>query len=172
MLKFVIGLIAGLVILPLGVWAYFRLGYAPVATNAAPMPFEKQFAHMALHAKINKEASKDSPVAANEEAYAAGAALYRTHCAVCHGLPGAQKTAIAKGMFPKVPQLFKGHGVTDDPVGHTYWLVANGIRLSGMPAFSDALSDKQMWQISQMLANADKLSPQVNSILQQPLSLQ
>ena len=33
-------------------------------------------------------------------------------------------TAIAKGMFPKVPQLFKGKGVTDDPVGETFWKVA------------------------------------------------
>jgi mono/diheme cytochrome c family protein len=60
-------------------------------------------------------------------------------------------------MFPKPPQLFTGHGVTDDPAGETYWKTANGIRLTGMPAYKQTLSDQQMWQVSVMLANADKL---------------
>ena len=72
-------------------------------------------------------------------------------------------------MYPKPPQLFKGHGVTDDPVGETYWKVANGIRLTGMPAYTNALSETEMWQISLLLANADKLPPQVRALLQQPL---
>jgi len=49
--------------------------------------------------------------------------------------------------------------VTDDPPGETYWKVANGIRLTGMPAFKDVLSDTQMWQVSLLLANADKPLP-------------
>ena len=39
--------------------------------------------------------------------------------------------------------------VTDGPVGHTYWKVANGIRLTGMPAFAKSLSENQMWRVSQ-----------------------
>jgi hypothetical protein len=39
----------------------------------------------------------------------------------------------SKGMYPQPPELFKGKGVTDDPAGETYWKVANGIRLTGMP---------------------------------------
>jgi thiosulfate dehydrogenase len=72
-------------------------------------------------------------------------------------------------MYPKPPQLFKAHGVTDDPVGETYWKVANGIRLTGMPAYTNALSETEMWQVSLVLANADKLPPQVHTILEQPL---
>ena len=60
-------------------------------------------------------------------------------------------------MFPKPPQLFDGKGVTDDPVGETYWKVSNGIRLTGMPAFFGSLTDEQLWQVSQLLANAKKL---------------
>jgi mono/diheme cytochrome c family protein len=60
-------------------------------------------------------------------------------------------------MFPSPPQLFHGNGVTDDPVGETYWKVANGIRLTGMPAFRGSLTDEQLWQVSQLLANANKL---------------
>jgi len=44
-------------------------------------------------------------------------------------------------------------------VGETYWKVANGIRLTGMPAFGHTLSDTQMWQVSLLLKNADKELP-------------
>jgi thiosulfate dehydrogenase len=72
-------------------------------------------------------------------------------------------------MYPKPPELFKGHGVTDDPAGETYWKVANGIRLTGMPAYVGSLSETEMWQVSFLLANADKLSQQINRVLEQPL---
>jgi mono/diheme cytochrome c family protein len=61
-------------------------------------------------------------------------------------------------MFPPPPQLLNNDEmVTDDPVGVTYWKVANGIRLTGMPGFSKSLSATQMWQVSMLLAGADKL---------------
>jgi thiosulfate dehydrogenase len=50
-------------------------------------------------------------------------------------------------------------GVTDDPPGETYWKVANGIRLTGMPSYRSVLTDTQMWQVSLLLANADKPLP-------------
>jgi len=63
------------------------------------------------------------------------------------------------------PELFPGRGVTDDPPGETFWKVANGIRLTGMPGFNESLSQTQMWQISLMLANADKLPNSVAAVL-------
>jgi mono/diheme cytochrome c family protein len=50
-------------------------------------------------------------------------------------------------------------GVSDDPPAETHWKVANGIRLTGMPAFNQVLSENQMWQVSLLLANADKPLP-------------
>jgi mono/diheme cytochrome c family protein len=45
--------------------------------------------------------------------------------------------------------------------------VANGIRLTGMPAFKHVLSDTEMWQVSLLLKNADKEIPDpVERILQ------
>jgi mono/diheme cytochrome c family protein len=133
------------------------------------MPFEKQLAHMALKQRINKEAPKSSSVQPNDTNYEAGAHVYRENCAICHGLPGQSKSPTAKGMYPPPPELFKGHGVTDDPPGVTYWKVANGIRLTGMPAYTKALNETQMWQVSLLLANADKLPEKVNAMLQEPL---
>ncbi len=50
-------------------------------------------------------------------------------------------------------------GVSDDPVGETYWKIKNGIRLSGMPAYGNAMTETQMWQVSLLLSRADKPLP-------------
>jgi len=166
------GLLAGfvlcLVLMAGGVYLYFATGRAPVAVSDPPMPMEKKFAHMALNARISKELASQPGVAANEQNYLAGADVYKEHCAVCHGLPDQSKTAIAAGMFPPPPQLFKGTGVTDDPAAETYWKARNGIRLTGMPGFKDRLSDTQLWQVSVLLANADKAPDSVKKSLATP----
>jgi thiosulfate dehydrogenase len=156
-MKFLFGIVFGLLILPALGYLYLRMGYAPVATAAPPLPLEKTIAGMALHARIAKEAPTQSPVPATEANLSAGARSYRQYCSGCHGMSGELPSAAAKGMFPSPPQLFDGKGVTDDPVGETYWKVANGIRLTGMPAFRGSLTDEQLWQVSQLLANAKKL---------------
>ena len=166
---FIFGFITALLLIVAGGLGYAALGLAPVATASAPLPFEKRITRIALHARLDREAPKSSPIPVSEAAYAAGASIYRDHCAVCHGLPGRDQTAIAKGEFPKPPELLKGKGVTDDPAGGTYWLVANGVRLTGMPGFSGALSSEQIWQVSLLLANADKLPATALTTLQRPL---
>ena len=169
MRNFVYGFIVALAAIALSAYVYFALGLAPVATAAPPIPFEETLAHAALHAVVNRQAPKTVPIAANVENYSAGARIYRNNCAGCHGLPDQPEAAIAHGMFPKPPQLFKDMGVTDDPPGVTYWKAANGIRLTGMPAFKGSLSDTELWQVSLMLANADKLPASVRGTLSAPL---
>jgi mono/diheme cytochrome c family protein len=163
--KFLIGLIVGLIVIPVCVYMYFSSGSAPVATASTPMPFEKMLAKLAQNARMRKEMPKSSPIPAEEGAFMAGAQVYKDHCAVCHGLPGQAQTAIAQGMFPKPPKLLEGTGVSDDPPEETYWKVAGGIRLTGMPGFGKSLSATQMWQVSLLLANSDKLPTTVKDSL-------
>jgi thiosulfate dehydrogenase len=132
------------------------------------MPFEKKLARMALHARMRKEMPTQVPVMADEANLVAGAHIYAEQCAVCHGVPGQEQTAIARGEYPPPPHLFKGKGVTDDEPGETYWKVANGIRLTGMPGFNLELSTTQMWQVSWLLSNAHKLPESVKAALTNP----
>ena len=170
-MKFVIGLLLGLLLVPFGAYLYVAGGSAPVATTDSDIPFESFFAHKALNARIKKEMPKNVPIQANEANYLAGADLYKQHCAVCHGLPLAPKSAIATGMYPHPPLLFEGKGVTDDEPGESYWKILNGIRLSGMPGFSKSLSETQMWQMALLVANADKLPPSVKTVLVAPIGV-
>jgi mono/diheme cytochrome c family protein len=164
--KFVIGLIVGLLLPVIGGYFYIKAGMMPVATASAPLPMEEKIAHMALRARMHKEPLKQSPVPADEANMTQGAYVYVENCAFCHGYPDQPASSAAKGMFPLPPQLLShDEMVTDDPAGETFWKVSNGIRLTGMPGFNDMLTPTQMWQVSQLLAHADKLPDSTKAAL-------
>ncbi|MGC2209465.1 MAG: c-type cytochrome [Candidatus Korobacteraceae bacterium] len=142
---------------------YVRSGKLSMATNAPPLPMEKTIAQMAIHASLGNATDQKDPLPLDDANLSAGVNVYRHHCAGCHGLPQSHST-IAKAMFPPPPQLLQGDDmVTDDPEGETFWKVTHGIRLSGMPGFADILSDTERWQVTMMLAHADKLPPLVKA---------
>lgn len=61
------------------------------------------------------------------------------------GRSGGHPSFIAKGLFPKPPQLLEiDDQINDDPIGEAYWKIKNGIRLSGMPGFVDSLSARNI----------------------------
>jgi thiosulfate dehydrogenase len=161
--KVFLGFLLGIVALAAGLFAYLKFGPLPVAVADAPLPFEKQIVKLPLNARIERE-SKNAPFGISEDVFESGAHVYRAQCASCHGTPG-HEVAFAKHMFPSAPELWKKHGshgvvgVSDDEAGETYWKVANGIRLSGMPGYAHVLSETQMWQVSLLLKNADKEMP-------------
>jgi mono/diheme cytochrome c family protein len=161
--KVVLGFVLAMVVLAVAVGVYFRWGPVPVATADKPFPMEKQIVQVPLQARIAKQ-MQTPPFGIGEDVYEGGARVYKADCAECHGTPG-QDVAYAKYMYPAAPQLWKKHtkgnvvGVSDDQPGETYWKVANGIRLTGMPAFNHVLTDTQMWQVTLLLKNADQQLP-------------
>jgi mono/diheme cytochrome c family protein len=169
--KLLLGFLLGVVAVGLGLFGYLKFGPLPVAVSDTPFPMEKQVVKLPMNARIEREVKK-APFGTSEDVFEAGAHVYKTNCANCHGTPG-HDVAYAKYMYPNAPQLWKKHGkngvvgVSDDEAGETYWKVANGIRLTGMPAYGHLLSDTQMWQVSVLLKNADKDMPDpVMKILQ------
>ncbi len=166
-----VGLIFGVVLTLGGIWWYFSSGRAPVATTDPSLPFERKLAHASLDAHLDRQPKSEPAVPADEKNFLAGAEVYKEHCAVCHGLPNvASDRDLAKACSRNRLQLLEGTGVTDDPAWETYWKAANGIRLTGMPGFKGRLTDFQLWQVSQLLANADKVSPAVKAALAAPLA--
>ena len=164
--RFLLGLIVGIALLVGGALIYFISGMAPVAATAQPMPFERLIAKTALHATLRSDAPKTVPIQPTPANLLAGAQIYVHDCAFCHGTLQTEPSSEGRGMFPHAPQLFTRRGmVTDDPPGFTFWKVKNGIRLTGMPSFEKDLSDQQIWQVSMLLHEADKLPPSVSAAL-------
>lgn len=158
MSKFIFGCLVGFGLCLGAAYLFLTRGGMPVPTKGGPLPFEGAIAKAALHSAIGTEDRRPSPVPADESNLTAGAHVYREQCAVCHGEWGHPPSAIAKGMFPAPPQLLPPKkGVTDDPVGETYWKVKHGIRLTGMPGYDGLLTETELWQVSQLLLHAAEL---------------
>jgi thiosulfate dehydrogenase len=170
MMKLILGIVVGVVLFPLAVYAYLSSGYAPAAATDSALPLETFIAGAALFRRIHKEAPTRDVSGMPTAGLVAGAQAYQKNCAMCHGLPNQPPPAIASTMFPPAPELFSPKGmVTDDPAGETYWKVQNGIRLTAMPSFKNILSDDQIWQVSAVVARADKLPPEAqNALLSAP----
>ncbi|MDR3751272.1 MAG: cytochrome c [Terracidiphilus sp.] len=165
MSRVLLGLVLGVILVPVAVLAWFHFGAVPVAVSDPPLPQERLITHVPLNARIDREIVKTPPLQVDEENLVAGAEIYRDQCAACHGFHG-KPSSFGAHMYPSAPPLWEKHrnndvvGVSDDPPGETYWKVANGIRLTGMPSYKPILGDTQMWQVSLLLANADKPLPQ------------
>ncbi|MFZ0744840.1 MAG: cytochrome c [Terracidiphilus sp.] len=164
MFRILFGIVLGIVLVPIAVLLWLQFGKVPVAVNDPPFPAEALITGIPLHARIEHEMVSIPPIQPDEETLVAGAHIYSDKCAVCHGIHG-KSSPFGENMFPGAPPLWETHhngqvvGVSDDPAGETYWKVFNGIRLTGMPSFKTQLNDTQMWQVSLLLANANKPLP-------------
>lgn len=170
---FVLGIVFTVIALFAGAYIYLRYGHPPVATADEPFPFEQQIVKVPLGARIDSQ-MQQPPFGTSEQVFESGARMYAASCATCHGVPG-HDTAFAKYMYPTAPQLWRKHksgnvvGVSDDDAGETYWKIAHGIRLTGMPAFEHLYSSEQMWDIALLLKSADQPMPDpVMQLLEQP----
>jgi mono/diheme cytochrome c family protein len=161
----ILGILLAMLLIAGGVYYFISSGRAPVATSAPPLPFEKTIARVGLHAYLDKLPHPEPQVPPDEANLISGSKVYKEQCAVCHGLPGESKNAIALGMYPAPPLLFHGVGVTDDDAWESYWKVENGIRLTGMPGFKGRLTETQIWQVAVLVKHADKISESVKKEL-------
>jgi mono/diheme cytochrome c family protein len=88
-----------------------------------------------------------NPVKADEETIAAGRALFNKNCASCHGEDGKSKTDVAAALKKQPTDLTAKamSGITD---GEIYWVVTNGIKKSGMPAYKLKAKEQERWQMT------------------------
>jgi thiosulfate dehydrogenase len=141
MLRSIIAFVIGFVVASAGaaVGSYFVVtgGIVPAAADGKPLPLERWAARTSVRATLRRDAPIGAnPVPLNNTNLIAGIALYRDHCAICHGTAegSASASAVAKGEYPMPPQL-ASEGVEDDPEGWDVWKIENGIRWTGMPAW-------------------------------------
>jgi predicted CXXCH cytochrome family protein len=103
------------------------------------------------------ERDRPNPLTVHPDAAdtAAGQALYRQKCDICHAYTGSGKTEIGAGQYPRPPDL-RGDTVRQMTDGEILFHITNGIRHTGMPAWN--LSERQGWQLVSYLRQLPKLS--------------
>ncbi|HYP69102.1 MAG TPA: cytochrome c [Thiobacillaceae bacterium] len=164
-----LGVALTLVVVLIGAFLLVQSGLIPANADATPGGLETWIAHASLDATLRREAPKgQNPIELTEQNLNEGVHLFARNCAVCHGSAkgDASPSPIAKGLYPKPPQLAT-EGVEDDPEADSFWRIKHGIRLTGMPSFGYTLNDRQIWTLALFLKHMDKLPPSVLHAWQQ-----
>ena len=91
-----------------------------------------------------------NPVARSSDAIGTGMRHFARYCSVCHGNDGTGQGAFGKGLFPKPPDM-KERLTQDLTDGELFYIIENGVRFTGMPAFGTGTSDPKgetlAWQL-------------------------
>ncbi|HSP94205.1 MAG TPA: cytochrome c [Thermoanaerobaculia bacterium] len=140
-------------------------GLVDFSASKPPGRLEEKLATFALNRSIARHAPKvANPLGRSPEAVAAGLALFRTHCVTCHGAPGADPTEGGASLNPPAPGLtLKRVQARSD--GELKWIIFNGIRMTGMPAFGASRSEEELWQLVAALRRLPHLSPEERHML-------
>jgi len=100
----------------------------------------------------------EAPDSFSQSAIAAGAAQYKNMCQHCHTGPGVERADWAAGMLPKPPQLTEA--AADWKAEQIFWIVKNGVRMTGMPAFGPTHEDEFVWNIVAFVNELPAMTPQ------------
>ena len=166
-MRFIIGVIFGILLVALGGAAIVVTGAFNTAATVPPGRLEKQIAAYALDRSVSKRAREvKNPFPASAEVLREGLEEYRENCLVCHGAPGVDSGAIGVGLNPPPPDLTipTVQARTD---AQLHWLTSQGIRLTGMPAFGPTHSDEEIWKIVTFLRHLEALTPEEERFLKE-----
>jgi mono/diheme cytochrome c family protein len=140
--------------------AFLYSGLYPIAANEPhTVPVEWVLTTL-QESSVRLHSDDDTPVPelADAALLAEGLVLYHQHCAVCHGAPGVERAIMGRGLNPDPPRLATEiRGWSDVEL---FWIVANGLKMAGMPAFRPGLSDRQVWATVAFMRALPQVSPE------------
>ena len=162
MLKFIVGLLVGIIIVLLVAFIYIRFGFADPRADIPVGTLEAKIAMPSLDAAVDRRAPEaHSPMQATDDNLLAGMKIYQVNCASCHGDILHPRSVLADALYPRAPQFLQD--APDMPENQNFYIIQHGIRLSGMPAWKGALNDNEVWQVTTFLSHMDRLSPDVTT---------
>ncbi len=82
---------------------------------------------------------------------------YAEMCSGCHLAPGMKETELHKGLYPQPPIFHKSvHGEHDSK--DNFWVIKNGIKLTGMPAWGASHTDDDIWSLVAFISKLNSMS--------------
>jgi mono/diheme cytochrome c family protein len=120
-----------------GIW-FMRGG---INSKQQPSAAETTLARRLRAVAIPDSARKmGNPVRISSDVLEAGMAHFADHCASCHGNDGGADTEMARGLYPKVPDMRQPDTQTLSD-GELFYIIENGVRLTGMPAWGTGTAE-------------------------------
>ena len=101
-----------------------------------------------------------NPVPISREVLSRATAHFADHCATCHGNDGRGNTLMGRGLYPKPPNMTEPstQNLTD---GEMYYIIENGIRFTGMPAFGEGPgsdNDLESWDLVHFISHLPRMT--------------
>src|SRR6266478_1140733 len=161
-------LIVGVAVVGVVVAIAASLLHDGVSSRATPSKLETVIARNAHRLAIPSNArSAQNPVIASEEDLRVARLHFADHCATCHGNDGGGRTLIGDGLYPKPPDLRlpETQNLTD---GEIFWIIENGVRFTGMPAFGGAHgSEEDSWKLVRFIRHLPQLTAEERMEMEQ-----
>jgi len=127
-----------------------------------PGTLEARMAHAIRGFAIPRDLkARSNPLEPSKEALSKGLEHFARYCAMCHANDGSgKKTPIGSGLYPKPPDLrSETEHLTD---GELFYIIENGVRFTGMPAFGTGQEDpagtKQVWQLVHFIRHLPEIT--------------
>jgi hypothetical protein len=154
-------IVSGAIIAAAAVAAATLLPRDGFSARAEPSAAERLLARAARRLSVPRSArDARNPVSFSPEVWTDARAHFADHCASCHGNNGRGDTTIGRNLYPKAPDMTlpATQGLTD---GELYWIIENGLRLTGMPAWGDgSADDADSWKLVHFIRHLPHLTEQ------------
>ena len=134
-----------------------RRGFSALATPSAVEEFAATTARKIAVPSGYRQLH--NPITPSTENIRRGMAHFADHCATCHSNDGGGQTIYGKGLYPKPPDL-RAAGTQNKSDGELYYTIANGVRLSGMPAFSEIHTTEKAWRLVLFIRHLPQITPE------------
>ena len=162
-MKFIFGLIIGLLLAGAIPVVLIYNGSLNMCATQMPSMMEKRLGSMSWENWVHKNAPiTKNPLANDQFALKAGLDHYAENCFVCHAAPGMEKSEISRGLNPPAPIL---NDIADFTDAELFYIIKNGIRMTGMPAFGPTHKDGEIWKIVLFVRHLPNLTDQERQVL-------
>ncbi len=140
--------------------AFIWIGSRGISARAEPGRIETAVARTMRRLAIpRRDRDRANPIAPTSEVVKEGMAHYADHCAACHANDGSGETEIGVGLYPRPPdmRLPATQSLSD---GELFYIIENGVRLTGMPAWGSGEPDKAegTWHLVHFIRQLPKLT--------------
>ena len=135
------------------VYGFVQSGIFNVSATIDHGPVLDWLLHTTMEKSVEKRATDiDVPDLSRKDMILAGLSDYAGMCAGCHGEPGKSPGIIKQGLNPAPPDL--DHLAEEGTAAEMFWVISNGIRMTGMPAFGKSHQPEEIWPVVAFLQSA------------------
>lgn len=146
MKTFIVALIA-LVVIAGSIWVYVWTGSYNISAASPHWSITLEMLETVRDRSIvaHSKGISTPPLAAETERAEKGLHHYHPMCRLCHGAPGYEREEFAMGLYPGAPDLASGQIQQEWNDAELYWIVKNGLKMTGMPSFGVTHDDEDIW---------------------------